>query len=97
MNEAINNQEPTKKAWSIAFVRRNISELGRSGFTFDWGKIQPNEEYFITRNNIMSMDMLWFLNKQKIQERAKELNADVVLFEDVIKDGWVIRLRPYCA
>lgn len=97
MNEAKNIQEPTKKAWSIVFVRRSISELGRRGFTLDWGKMQPNEEYFISRDDIMSMDMLWFLNKQKIQERAKELNADVVMFEDVIKGGWVIRLRTYCA
>ena len=81
----------------LSGVRRSISELGKSGLTLDWTKMQPNEEYFITRDDIISMDMLWFLHKQKIQERAKELNADVVMFEDVIKDCWVIRLRPYCA
>tara|TARA_Y100000361_G_C10953916_1_gene235285 strand:+ start:44 stop:328 length:285 start_codon:yes stop_codon:yes gene_type:complete len=78
-------------------VRRSISDLGRSGLTFDWGKMKPNQEYFISRDNILSMDMLWFLSKRKIQERAKELNSDVLMFEDIIKDGWVIRLCQYCA
>lgn len=97
MNKEQNIQEPTKKAWSIAFVRRSISELGRKGLTFNWGEMKPNQEYFISRDDIMSMDMLWFLNKEKIEERAKELSAETVMYEDILKDGWVIRLRQYCA
>lgn len=87
-NEALN---PTLRK-GVVICR--LSDLGRKGLTWDWSKMELNKQYFVSREDIISMNILWLLAKGGITEQAQKLNAEVLMWEDVIKDGWYILLRP---
>jgi len=42
----------------------------------------------------LNMNMLWQLAQGGITEQAQSLNAEVLIWEDVIKNGWYLLLRP---
>lgn len=71
-----------------------LSDLGRKGLTWDWSKMELNKQYFVSREDIISMNMLWLMAKDGITQQAQNLNAEVLMWEDVIKNGWYILLRP---
>lgn len=71
-----------------------LSDLGRKGLTWDWSKMEMNKKYFVSREDILNMNMLWQLAKGGITEQAQKLNAEVLMWEDVIENGWYLLLRP---
>lgn len=87
-----NNTKPQHDAKLPVICR--LSDLGRKGLTWDWSKMELNKQYFVNREDIINMNMLWFLAKSGITEQAQKLNAEVLMCEDVIKNGWYVLLRP---
>lgn len=77
-------------------VMWSLSDLGRKGLTWDWSKMELDKQYFVSRNDIISINMLWLLAKGGITEQALKLNAEVLMWEDVMKNGWYILLCPKC-
>jgi hypothetical protein len=71
-----------------------LFDLGRKGLTWDWSKLELKKQYFISREDVLNMNMLWQLAQGGITEQAQSLNAEVLIWEDVIKNGWYLLLRP---
>jgi hypothetical protein len=93
INEKLSNEaqnHPLRKGVVIC----RLSDLGRNGLTWDWSKLELNKQYFVSREDILNMNMLWQLAQGGITEQALKLNAEVLMWEDVIKNGWYLLLRP---
>ena len=93
MKTNVNNTTKPQHDAKLPVICR-LSDLGRKGLTWDWSKMELNKQYFVSREDIISMNMLWLLAKGGITKQAQKLNAEVLMWEDVIKDGWYILLRP---
>ena len=91
----VENMDDSTNSAKLPVICR-LSDLGRKGLTWDWSKMELNKQYFVSREDIISMNMLWFLAKGGITEQAQKLKAEVLMWEDVIKNGWYILLRPQC-
>ena len=88
------SNEATNPASCQTAVICRLSDLGRKGLTWDWSKMELNKQYFISREDVLNMNMLWQLTQGGITEQAQSLNAEVLMWEDVIKNGWYLLLSP---
>lgn len=93
MSENNSNTDQTKQSCKTAVICR-LSDLGRKGLTWNWSKLELNKQYFVSREDVLNMNMLWQLAQGGITEQAQSLNAEVLMWEDVIKNGWYLLLRP---
>jgi hypothetical protein len=88
------SNEAHKPTLSKGVVICRLYDLGMKGLTWDWSKLELNKQYFISREDILNMNMLWQLAQGGITEQAQSLNAEVLMWEDVIENGWYLFLRP---
>ena len=71
-----------------------VTELGRSGLTWDWSKMELNKTYFLSRANVSHMMYLLELNQIKLIAQAEKLNAALIESESSNHDGWYFTLIP---
>lgn len=71
-----------------------LSELGTKGLTWDWSKMELNKKYFVSREQYITINMLWQLAQGKIVEQAQKLNAELEVWDAPASNGWYLRLIP---
>lgn len=69
-----------------------ISDLGRKGLTWNWSNMELNKRYLLNLVEYIRLGPTWDLEKDRIMERAQELNADVYSWQDHL--GLYLCLRP---
>ena len=57
-----------------------VTELGKSGLTWNWSKAPFDTDIIVGKNEIISS--LFQLNTQRIHQRARELNAEIRYFQN---------------
>lgn len=92
-----NETENQSSCQTVGITR--LFDIGRSGLTWDWSKMEMNKEYLVSMDDIVNTDMPWLLPGIGITELAQKLNAEVIIREGVMQDGsltpiWYILLRP---
>jgi hypothetical protein len=87
------SNEAESPAFLQGAVISSLSELGLAGLTWDWSKMELGKQYFVSREDVLNMNMLWQLAQGGITAQAQNLSAEVLMWEDVIKNGWFIKLR----
>jgi hypothetical protein len=73
---------------------KEITEFPRIGFTADYASIPLNEEVFVPTDYIYSRGVnIWMLEEKKMKEQIKEGETELVVYEDRIRRGYVIKYR----
>ena len=74
--------------------RKDISSLGRSGLIIAWDRLELNVEYKIPYSFVIeaATNMLMFLDIYKIKQRAADLDAEIITWEDPIECFYYIKL-----